>query len=185
MLESEHLRLRAAGPEDAPAIHALWCDPGLHLIANSGPFVPETVEAVRRRFEKYQEVGPAATEVRMVVENRNNAGFVGIGVIWGIDQFQQYAHLGLALTADSRGRGYGTELLQLLCRYGFWLRNLRRLELETLGSNIGMRRTAERCGFTHDGTQRQREYDGSGFVDVVLYGLLRSEWEQQPSSSAG
>src|SRR6478672_9121644 len=134
MLESEHLRLRAAGPEDAPAIHALWCDPELHLVANSGPFVPETVEAVRRRFEKYQEVGAAATEVRMVVENRNNAGFVGIGVIWGIDQFQQYAHLGLALTADSRGRGYGTELLQLLCGYGFRLRNLRRLELETLGS---------------------------------------------------
>jgi RimJ/RimL family protein N-acetyltransferase len=53
---------------------------------------------------------------------------------------------------------------------------LRRLELETLASNTAMRRTAEACGFTHEGTQREREYDGDGFADMVIYGLLRRDW---------
>jgi hypothetical protein len=59
-----------------------------------------------------------------------------------------------------------------------WIRNrnLRRLELETLASNTAMRRTAEACGFTHEGTQRERGCDGDGFADMVIYGLLRREW---------
>jgi hypothetical protein len=48
-------------------------------------------------------------------------------------------------------------------------------ELETLASNTAMRRTAEACGFTHEGTQREREYDGDGFADMVIYGLLRRD----------
>ncbi len=104
-------------------------------------------------------------------------------MIWGIDQFNQFAHLGLALVPRARGQGYGVELLNLLCRYGFWLRNLRRLELETLADNAPMRRAAQRCGFVHEGTQRGREYDGNGFADIALYGLLREEWIPQAAST--
>jgi RimJ/RimL family protein N-acetyltransferase len=81
-----------------------------------------------------------------------------------------------SLLPEARGQGYGTEVIRLLCRYGFRNRNLRRLELETLASNTAMRRTAEKCGFVHEGTQRDREYDGDGFADLVIYGLLRRDW---------
>jgi RimJ/RimL family protein N-acetyltransferase len=176
VLTSERLLLRAAGPEDAPDIHALWSDPHEHLIGNNVPYVPQTVEAVRRRFDRYQDEGPTARDIRMVVQSRADATFLGVGSLWGIDQFNGYGHLGLALVPSARGQGLGLELLQLLCRFGFWLRNLRRLELETLASNEPMRRTAARCGFTHEGIQRSREYDGTGFVDLALYGLLQTEW---------
>jgi RimJ/RimL family protein N-acetyltransferase len=179
MLESERLVLRAAGPDDAPAIHALQSDPQGHLIANGAPYVPQTVESVRRRYDRYQDDGPDARDIRMVLQSRADGEFLGIGSLWGIDQFNGYGHLGLGLVAAARGQGLGVEALGLLCRFGFWLRNLRRLELETLASNEPMRRTAQRCGFTHEGIQRAREYDGTGYVDIALYGLLQTEWVQR------
>jgi RimJ/RimL family protein N-acetyltransferase len=75
---------------------------------------------------------------------------------------------GISLLPEARGQGYGAEVIRLLCRYGFRNRNLRRLELETLASNTAMRRTAEACGFTHEGTQRERGCDGDGFADMVI-----------------
>jgi RimJ/RimL family protein N-acetyltransferase len=176
VLESERLRVRAVSPDDAPEIFALRNDPELHLINNSGPFVPRSLATMRRSLEKADEA-EAGNDVRLAVESRVDGQFVGVAAVWGIDAFNRYAHLGLTLTAPVRGRGLGVELLGLLCRYGFRLRNLRRLELETLADNVPMRRTAQRCGFVREGIQRRREYDGTGWADVALYGLLREEWD--------
>ncbi|MEE3918123.1 GNAT family protein [Micromonospora sp. BRA006-A] len=96
-------------------------------------------------------------------------------MLWGID-VQQARPPRHHAAPEARGQGYGTEVIRLLCRYGFRNRNLRRLEIETLAANTAMRRTAERCGFVHEGTQRERGYDGDGFGDMVIYGLLRRDW---------
>jgi RimJ/RimL family protein N-acetyltransferase len=97
-------------------------------------------------------------------------------LIWSICSSARASSYVVSLLPAARGQGYGTEVIRLLCQYGFRNRNLRRLELETLASNTAMRRTAETCGFTHEGTQREREYDGDGFADMVIYGLLRRDW---------
>ena len=113
----------------------------------------------------------------LLAETVADGTYLGSGTLWGINAFNRYAHLGISLLPEVRGQGYGTEVIRLLCRYGFRNRNLRRLEIETLASNTAMRRTAETCGFTHEGTQREREYDGDDFVDMVVYGLLRRDWK--------
>jgi RimJ/RimL family protein N-acetyltransferase len=41
--------------------------------------------------------------------------------------------------------------------------------------HLGIPPLAESCGFVLEGTQRERAYDGDGFSDIVLYGLLRQE----------
>jgi RimJ/RimL family protein N-acetyltransferase len=43
-----------------------------------------------------------------------------------------------------------------------------------------MRKLAEGCGFVLEGIQREQAYDGDGFSDIVLYGLLRQEWSRIP-----
>ncbi len=72
--------------------------------------------------------------------------------------------------------------MELLCHYGFRFRNLHRIELETLATNAAMRKLAERCGFVLEGIQREQAYDGDGFADIVLYGLLRQEWSARTAS---
>jgi RimJ/RimL family protein N-acetyltransferase len=174
---TERVCLRPPTPDDAPNLFRLDGDPELHLITDDEPFLPRHVGQVRARLEKHVSEPPdGATMVSLLAETVADGTFLGGAVLWGINTFNRYAHLGISLVPEARGQGYGTEVIRLLCRYGFRNRNLRRLELETLASNRAMRRTAETCGFTHEGTQREREYDGNGFADIVIYGLLRRDW---------
>lgn len=46
--------------------------------------------------------------------------------------------------------------------------------------NLASQRVAERCGFVQEGRfrQHQRKKDGT-LVDMLWYGLLREEWQEQ------
>ena len=48
----------------------------------------------------------------------------------------------------------------------------------SLATNAAMRKLAESCGFVLEGIQREQAYDGDGFSDIVLYGLLSQEWSR-------
>jgi len=177
MFATDRVRLRTPMPDDAPNMFRLSGDPELHLITDDRPFLPRHVGQVRARLEKQVTEPPdGETSVFLLAESAADGTFLGHGLLWGISAFEGYAHLGITLAPEVRGQGYGTEVIRLLCQYGFRNRNLRRLEIETLASNTAMRRTAETCGFIHEGTQRERAYDGDGFSDLVIYGLLKRDW---------
>ena len=58
----------------------------------------------------------------------------GEAFLWGIDLHNRLAHVGLALLPGFRGRGWSVEVLRLLCRYGFVVRGLNRLQLGEQGT---------------------------------------------------
>ena len=74
------------------------------------------------------------------------------------------------------GGGYGTDALLLVVDYAFdWL-DLRRLWLQTMGSNVRVVRQMEKVGFTLETRQRQATYADGVWQDLLCYGLLREEW---------
>jgi RimJ/RimL family protein N-acetyltransferase len=67
--------------------------------------------------------------------------------------------------------------VRLLCRYGFQLRGLHRLQIETVADNEAMIKTAVAAGFTREGVLRRSAWLDGQFVDEVIYGLLADEWQ--------
>lgn len=49
---------------------------------------------------------------------------VGTTVLWGIDTHNRSAHIGLGLLPSSRGKGFGTDVVAVLCHYAFVVRGL-------------------------------------------------------------
>jgi RimJ/RimL family protein N-acetyltransferase len=49
-----------------------------------------------------------------------------------------------------------------LCRYGFTVRGLHRLQVDTLAGNTAMIRAAAQAGFVPEGTLRQAAWVGGG-----------------------
>jgi RimJ/RimL family protein N-acetyltransferase len=164
-------------PDDVTVLYDMWSDPEHHMITNGSPLLIEPLAARRARLEKAQ-AEPDPQTARFTAETVADGTVIGMCSLWDIDAFNQFGHVAISLLPAVRGQGYGREMLQLLCRYGFRFRNLRRIELETLATNAAMRKLAESCGFVHEGTQREQAYDGDGFSDIVLYGLLRQEWRR-------
>jgi RimJ/RimL family protein N-acetyltransferase len=85
---------------------------------------------------------------------------VGEALLSGIDTYNRFAHVGLALLPPFCGRGFSGEVLHLLSRYGFVIRGLNRLQLDTNVSNEPMTRSAKRAGFVEEGALRQTRFVG-------------------------
>jgi RimJ/RimL family protein N-acetyltransferase len=100
----------------------------------------------------------------------------GEALLWNIDQHNRSAHLGISLLPAMHGRGLGTDVVRVLCHYGFAVRGLHRLQIETLADNTPMIRAATRAGFVAEGTLRRASWAMGQFVDEALFGLLADEW---------
>jgi len=100
----------------------------------------------------------------------------GEALLWDIDLHNRAAHIGISLRPAFRGRGLGADVVRVLCRYGFAIRGLHRLQAETLSTNNAMIQAAGRAGFTREGTLRRAAWVDGEFADEVILGLLAAEW---------
>jgi RimJ/RimL family protein N-acetyltransferase len=175
MFASERVRLRPMVPDDVTVLYEIWSDPEHHMLTNDSPMLIESLAARRARLEKSQ-AEPDVSTARFTAETIADGTVIGTCGLSRLAAFNQFGHLGISLLPAARTQGYGREMVRLLCHYGFRFRNLHRIELETLATNAAMRKLAESCGFVLEGIQREQAYDGDGFADIVLYGLLRHEW---------
>jgi RimJ/RimL family protein N-acetyltransferase len=101
----------------------------------------------------------------------------GEALLWAIDLHNRIAHLGVSLRPAFRGRGLGADVVVALCEYGFAVRGLHRLQVDTLAGNTAMIRAAERAGFVPEGRLRQAAWAGGDFAEVVILGLLAAGWD--------
>jgi len=96
----------------------------------------------------------------------------------GINRAAQAASFGIGIYhPDFVGKGYGREAIGLFLDWAFRIQNFRRLWLGVLATNERAIRCYAACGFIEEGRQRQHAYVDGEYVDVVLMGLLRCEWE--------
>jgi RimJ/RimL family protein N-acetyltransferase len=101
---------------------------------------------------------------------------VGEALLWAIDLHNRSAHVGISLRPACRGRGFGVDVVRILCRYGFLVRGLHRLQLETLSDNHAMMAVATKLGFTREGMTRGSSWVNGRFCDDVFFGLLAVEF---------
>jgi RimJ/RimL family protein N-acetyltransferase len=101
---------------------------------------------------------------------------VGEALLWGIDNHNRMAHLGISFRPACRGRGLAVDTVRVLCEYGFAVRGMQRLQIETLADNAAMIATATSAGFSLEGTLRRSAWVYGAFLDNVVLGQLAEEW---------
>ena len=79
---------------------------------------------------------------------------------------------------DFWSKGYGTDAMRVMLRYGFTELNLHRISLTVFEVNPRGIRSYEKCGFKHEGRIREFLLRDGKRSDMLLMGVLRSEWEQ-------
>ncbi|WP_328301926.1 GNAT family N-acetyltransferase [Streptomyces sp. NBC_00435] len=172
MIQGRTAGLRARHADDVAVLHAeLYEDVATRSRADSRPWRPLTAD-----HSPYAPAGPADDVAFFSVVELASAELAGEAVLWGIDAHNRSAHLGISLRPGSRGRGLGADTVHLLCRYGFTVRGLNRLQVETLADNAAMIGAAEREGFRIEGTLRRSAWVTGAFVDEVILGLPVEEW---------
>ncbi|SDZ02275.1 Protein N-acetyltransferase, RimJ/RimL family [Amycolatopsis xylanica] len=170
MLRGDKVGLRARHETDVPVLHAeLYDDVATQALASSRPWRPI---APGSAVSPYAVADPSDEVVAFSVVQLADDELVGEALLWGIDVHNRTAHLGLSLRPAFRGRGLSTDVVRVLCHYGFAVRGLHRLQIETLAHNAGMIRAAEQTGFALEGTLRGAAWVNGEFIDLVILGLL-------------
>jgi RimJ/RimL family protein N-acetyltransferase len=104
---------------------------------------------------------------------------IGFIELDGISLASRSAWVGIGIgEAEYWGKGYGTEMMQLVLRYAFRGLNLNRVNLNVFAFNKRAIRSYEKCGFVYEGTQREVIYKEDQRWDIIDMGILREDWEK-------
>jgi RimJ/RimL family protein N-acetyltransferase len=79
---------------------------------------------------------------------------------------------------ENQGKGYGTDAMKVLVKYGFNTLNLNRIELETFEFNLRAFKSYKKVGFKEEGTRRKAIYVNGKYYDCYILGILRDEWNE-------
>jgi RimJ/RimL family protein N-acetyltransferase len=170
MLSGTAVTLRPIRPEDLPILHGWHIDAETWIAGNDDPLWPMP-------FSVFEAIYTKAAEERTVEFAIEAAGsLVGRCGLFDVDDLARHATLGITIGAPHRGRGYGRDAVRVLLGYGFRLRNMHRIQLDTLATNEPALRAYRACGFVEEGRLREHGYANGEYVDVVLMGILRDEW---------
>ena len=101
---------------------------------------------------------------------------IGLARLHGLNEEERSASIALGLFSPSdRGRGLGTEALQLVLAYAFQVQNLARLRVRVLEFNSRAIRCYGRCGFREIGRELIMLGDEPA-IDVFME-LLATDFE--------
>ncbi|MUG97022.1 GNAT family N-acetyltransferase [Scytonema sp. UIC 10036] len=103
---------------------------------------------------------------------------LGIVRLMFIDWIGSTADLGIYIgTKELRGQGIGQETVRLILNYAFKGLNLHKVCLRVLESNLNAIRCYQVCGFVQEGLLRQQYWVNGKYENVILMGILKSEFK--------
>ena len=130
-----------------------------------------TAKEIERRWHHDGLIGDDSSFLAVEVEDGTCAGWVTWRLIGTSGNFD----VGIALFAEHRGHGVGTEAQRELVDYLFSTTTAHRLQAGTETDNLAEQRALERVGFRREGVQRGLYFRGGHWRDSLMYGLLRGE----------
>ncbi|KAJ6784728.1 hypothetical protein PWT90_07365 [Aphanocladium album] len=84
--------------------------------------------------------------------------------------------MGISISQQHQGRGYGTEAIRWLADWTFTYANMHSLFLETSSLNEGAIHAYRKAGFVEDGRDRESLYIAGKWYDTVHMSMLEHEW---------
>jgi len=135
-------------------------------------------------IDRWWETTASNTEQRIMAIKTHDGEYIGNIELRDLDATAGRAEVGILLGDEAaQGQGYGTEALGLLARFAFRDLRLHRLYARVLENNARAQNTFRRCGFKHEGTERQVHYAEGRHWDVLVYGLLATDMDNKEKQS--
>jgi RimJ/RimL family protein N-acetyltransferase len=179
LFKAKLVRLAGIDPEEVSKSFAQWGrDSEYQRLLDADPSHQHSTKAIKEWLEKDLEKEPDMYWFAIrALEDDRLLGDITLSVInWG----SREAFTGIGIGArESWRKGYGTEAMQLILRYGFTELNLQRISLNVFEYNQRAMRSYEKAGFRLEGCLRRAMQREGRRWDILYMGILRKEWMEQ------
>lgn len=169
------VRLREYRESDIPLSNAFFNDRETRTLMDSGTGYPHILADTKRWVEKNSAHRDTYC---FAIETLDGGRFIGRCDVGRVDWKARVASVGILIgNKRYQGKGYGTDAMEVLCRFCFEQMNLNKVRLDVFSYNTSARRCYEKCGFSVEGVLRQEIYAHGQYHDNIAMGILRGEWD--------
>ena len=115
------------------------------------------------------------TQERFIICHLLGGGEVGVIALTCISHKEASAELGIRVVRAMAGKGYATDAITTLTRWAFDEANLHRLYSEVFDGNDASLAVFRKAGWFQEGRKLRAHWQNGGWVDVLLFAVLRKE----------
>jgi len=186
LFEAQDIRLGPIDHEKDPEVESKWThDSEFMRLMELKPVRPLAPAMVRKQYESLEkEIEDDKNLFYFTIRAREDDRLLGKAVLEWIDwtNGNGYLRLGIGSGGD-RGQGLGTQALGLLLRFAFAELNLFRVTIVIPEYNLAAIALIHKFGFVEEVRRRKAILRDECVWDLLVFGMLRSEWVDEFSLS--
>jgi [ribosomal protein S5]-alanine N-acetyltransferase len=175
LLTGPRLVLREFTPDDWEEVYAFTSRSETSRYQVWGPNTPEDARAHIGRACAAAQVEPR-DEFILAVTLATTGRVVGGGDLYLRNRRFRTGEIAYMIDTAYWGKGYATEVAQLLVRFGFASHQLHRIFATCDPRNVASARVLEKVGMQYEGCMRETLFIRDGWRDSALYSILEQEW---------
>lgn len=175
VIATARVRLRAFQLSDISQLMAIANE---HHVADSALDIdyPFTITDARRWVQSHVAAWNVRHSLHWAISALVDNTLIGYTGLHHIDQDNRQAQLSFWIGCGAERRGYATEAVQAALAFAFATLEMNRVCAFRLGRDLFASRILTEVGLRDEGLLRQRVFKWDHFEDVVVAGILRSDW---------
>ena len=182
LYEGQDIRFGPIDHEKDPEIESKWThDSEFMRMMETAPARPMSAAMIRKQYEKLEkQVEESKNLYHFMIRAKTDDRLIGTAAVQRIEWANGNGFLRLGIGgAEDRGKGYGTQALQMLLRFAFAELNLFRVSAMVPEYNETAMALLKKFSFIQEVCRRKAlERDGRRW-DLYVFGLLNDEWRDQ------
>ena len=174
-IDGDRIIIRKLGQRDAPDIYRNIKDKDIAkwTLIIPQPYYPEHAKRfIRLRTYNWKE----KTSYAFGIVLRQSGEVIGVVDLSPVNWPNRNAELGCWLGKRYWGKGYMSEAVNLILKFGFGELKLHRIYAWVFEGNIGSQKMLEKTGFKPEGLLRHSQYKRRRWHNELVYGILRGEF---------
>jgi RimJ/RimL family protein N-acetyltransferase len=178
LFEGKLIRLAPIDHEKDPEVESHWMhDLTLARALSRRPAMPLSVAQMKKKYELIEkQVDESKNLFHFTIRGREDDRLIGYVRIEWIEWTHGTGSLKVVIgDPGDRGKGYGSEAMQLILGFAFSELNLYRLSAVVGEDNPAALKFFQRYGFVEEVRRRKAIFRGGQAWDLIHLGLLRKE----------
>jgi RimJ/RimL family protein N-acetyltransferase len=185
LFEGQDVRFGPIDYEKDPEVESKWThDSEFMRMYETDPARPMSVAMVKKVYEKLEkEIEEEKNMYYFAIRAREDDRLIGKALVHRIEWSNGNGMIRLGIgSADDQRKGYGKQAMQMLLRFVFAELNMFRISAVVPEYNEAAVALFKKFGFIEEVRRRQAlDRDGRHW-DMLVFGLLKDEWQDQASA---
>lgn len=132
----------------------------------------DTLEATKEQIRWFRDLEKNETGFWWAICSKDNKTFYGAGGFNDLEKDNRKAEVGFWLLPEHWGKGVMSEVMPIICNYGFKELNLHRIEGYVDSKNTNCKNALIKLNFKHEGTMVDCEIKDGEFVSLDIWSLI-------------